>query len=156
VRRILNAVLLCSLTSSLAGLGCAHIRGGGDQDDAEHQQELYCKALHWKDYDAGSLLLFVDQRADWRRARDKLHDERDLSVTACDLREMRLNATKDAAQAFVKISWYRLPESVEKTEEAEERWIYRGGKWQLFEEHGGPMGKPLDAPWGKPPPLTAK
>jgi hypothetical protein len=153
VNRIPIAFLLGALLSSF---GCAHIRGGGDQDDAEHQLELYCKALHWKDLDAGSLLLFVDQRSNWRRERDRLHDDRDLAVTACDLREMKLNPSRTAAQAFVKISWYRLPESVEKTEEIEQRWVYRGGKWQLFEEHGGPMGKPRDAPWGKPPPLTAK
>jgi hypothetical protein len=140
----------------LSSLGCAHARShGGDQDDAEKQVELYCKALHWKDFDAASLLLLADERSDWRRARDRLHDERDLSVTACDLREMRLNAAKDTGQAFVKVSWYRLPESVEKTEEIEQRWIYRGGKWQLFEEHGGPVGRALESEWRKPPPLPA-
>jgi hypothetical protein len=153
VNRILPAALLAAL---LPTLGCAHVRGGGDQDDAEHQVELYCKALHWKDLDAASLLFLADQREAWRRARDKLHDERDLSVTACDLREMRLSPLKDSAQAFVKVSWFRLPESVEKTEEVEQRWLYRGGKWMLFEEHGGPVGKPLDAPWGKPPPLPVR
>ena len=57
-----ESCLAALLASSLSSLGCAHVRGGGNQDDAEHQLELYCKALHWKDLDAGSLLLLADQR----------------------------------------------------------------------------------------------
>ncbi|MHB8418361.1 MAG: hypothetical protein ACYDCL_09820 [Myxococcales bacterium] len=127
--------LLLAMSLSCASL----IRGGGSQDDAEHQVDLFCRALHWKDFEAASLLFVPEQRSAWRRARDQAHDERDLSVTSCDVREVRLNSTSTGAQAFVKMSWFRLPDSIEKTEEVEQRWEWRSGRWLLVRMVGGPL-----------------
>ncbi len=130
-------------------LACATVRTGGSQDDAEHQVELYCRALHWKDFEAASLLFAPEERSGWRRARDAAHDERDLSVTACDLREMRMNKASTKGKAFVKVSWFRLPDSVEQTAEVEQLWEWRDGKWYLMNEHGGPVGLPNSVDLGK-------
>ncbi|HUB06466.1 MAG TPA: hypothetical protein VMB50_05675 [Myxococcales bacterium] len=130
----LAALLLLAPTAA-----CATVRGGGSQDDAEHQVELFCRALHWKDFEAASLLFVPEVRGDWRRARDAAHDDRDLSITACDLRDLKLNSTSTGARAFVKMSWFRLPNSVEQSGEVEQRWEWRSGKWYLMRELGGPL-----------------
>ena len=136
------ALPIRALAACLCVAGCAHVRGGGSQDEAEHQIELYCKALHWKDLDAAAAFVIPEHRSRWRRARDAAHDERDLSIDECEEREIRLAPAGDTAVAYVKVRWVRLPDLVEKSDEAEEHWRYRDGSWLLASETGGPMGTP--------------
>jgi hypothetical protein len=122
------------------GLSCAHGQDAGETEALDHDVDLYWKALHWQDPMAGSVLVDESARIDWLRRHDKL--EKTLSITSWEAEIEKIDPGGTTATAAVKITWYQLPSLVEQTEIVEQRWVKRGGKWQVLSEKGGPTPFP--------------
>ncbi len=133
--------LACAL---LATVACAHLRGGS-RDDLDAQIAAYCKALHWKDFDAAGALVVPEHRTRWRQRRDAARDEQDLSIDECEERQARLSPAGDSAVALVRLRWTRLPDPVEKGGVVEQHWRYRNGVWLLLDDAGAPLAPPRPA-----------
>jgi hypothetical protein len=122
------------------GLGCAHLKDSGQDDDLDHAVDLYWKAAHWRDPIAGSSFVAPDQRSDWLRTRDKL--EKDLNITNYEIQGEKIDPGSTTASVIVRLTWYMLPSLVERTELVNQRWIYSSSHWLVSSEKGGPLPFP--------------
>jgi hypothetical protein len=123
-----------------AGSGCAHLHDSGQNEDLDHNVDLYWKAVHWQDAVAGSVFVFADERADWLKTHDK--EAKNLNLTSWEVHGEKVDKDGKTGTVMVKITWYLLPSLVEKSGLCEQRWVYRDGKWVVISEKDSPLPFP--------------
>ena len=123
-----------------AALACAHVQDQSAVEELDHDVDLYWKAMHWQDAIAGAAFVTTDQRTEWLRVRDKA--EKSLSITSWEIQGEKLDRAGQAATALVKITWFKLPSTVEETDLVEQRWVHVAGHWLAASEKGGPLPFP--------------
>jgi hypothetical protein len=127
--------LLLLLTSA----ACAHLRSGGDIEALKPTIEGFHRALRWKDFRAASDRLVPERRAAFTKARLKNDDDRDLFVTDFQLEDAQVASDRLSATVVSKLTWYRLPSSVEQRAVITTVLVWRDDAWQVESQDDGPF-----------------
>ena len=136
----MKASLLVCLAASF--FGCATIPKG-DVDELKPTIEAFHKCARWKDFQCVANLLVPSKRDAFKKAREKLQDERDLFITDYELEEAKVAPDRLKAVAVSRIKWYRLPSNSEANSNVSSTWIWMEGSWRLDTQDGGPFASDL-------------
>lgn len=128
-----------ALIAVLALSACAHLRGEGDVEGLKPAVEAFHQALRWKDFRAAADRLVPERRAAFVKARLKNDDDRDLFVTDFQLEDAQVSADRKSATVVSKLSWYRLPDSTEKTAVITSQLVWRDDAWLVESQDDGPF-----------------
>ena len=115
-------------------MACSHLQGSGSPDELDHTLDLYWKAFRWQDPVAGSSFVLPSARGTWLRRRDA--EAKDLTVTSFEVQGERVDPDGQTARTYIKVTWFKLPSTVEQSDLVEQRWIYDRGNWQVTAEKG--------------------
>jgi hypothetical protein len=125
-------------------LACAHgERGGGSAEGAQSAAELFHHRARWKDYGGAALLLVPERRPAFEQARQRLADERDLSIADYQLEEISLGADQRTARVVSHVSWYRLPSISQRDDLVVTELQWSDGSWLVARQSGGPFAGEL-------------
>lgn len=120
-------------------LACAHGPPSGGLPTLRPVAEAFLERVRWRDFDGAAQLLISDRRAPFKRARERLGDDRELSITDYEMGEAELHDGGMAATVKARISWFRLPSTFEHTELVVSRFVFEDGSWLLSSQTAGPF-----------------
>jgi hypothetical protein len=118
---------------------CAHLRGEGDVEALKPAVEAFHQALRWKDFRGAADRLVPERRAAFLKARLKNEDERDLFVTDFQLEDAQIAPDRKSATVVSKLSWYRLPDSTQRTAVVTSQLVWRDEAWLVDSQDDGPF-----------------
>ena len=124
---------------ALALCGCAGAQNA--RNDLEEANEAFSKALRWSDLRSVAQRVVPDRQAEFLKLATSGEDN--LKVTDYELQDVR--AGSDNAAVRSKVSWYREPSVVAKTEWMTILWVRQGGTWLIASILGGPLPLPPQA-----------
>lgn len=136
--------------------GCAHQRRATAVEQLKHSAETFHQRARWKDYRSAADLIVPERREAFLEAREKLNDEKDLSITDFDLEELTLSDDGQSARVISRVSWMRLPSLSEKAETVRSDFFYVNGEWLLARQDRGPFADALSAEYSVPAPAVEK
>jgi hypothetical protein len=120
----------------LALFGCAG--GQHSRTDLENANDAFAKSLRWSDLKGLGQRVVPERQAEFQQLAAR--DEDDLKVTDYELQDVQ--ASSDKAIVHSRVSWYRQPSVVTKTESMTVLWEQRGGTWLIASIVGGPLPLP--------------
>jgi hypothetical protein len=138
-----RTTLACLVIFSLLAPGCATVRGQGDAEALKPAIEAFHQALRWKDFRAAADRLVPERRAAFIQARLKNQDERDLFITDFQLEDAVVARDQRSATVVSKLSWYRLPDSVEQQAVISTTMVWRDSAWLVESQDDGPFSPEL-------------
>lgn len=130
------------LAFSVSFFGCATVPKG-DLDELKPSIEAFHKCARWKDFQCVANLLVPTKKDGFLRAREKLIDERDLSITDYELEEAKVAPDRLKASAVSHIKWFRLPSNTEENSTVTSNWVWMDSAWRLDSQDGGPFATDL-------------
>lgn len=125
----------------LALSGCAGAQNA--RKDLEEANDAFSRDIRWSDLRGLAQRVVQDRQPEFLSLLARSEDS--LKVTEYELQDVR--ASNDEAVVRSRVSWYREPSIVAKTESMTILWERKGGTWLIASIVGGPL--PL-------PPLPAK
>lgn len=105
--------------------------------------ERFHEAIRWRDYRSAARLIVPERQGDFQRARIKLHDDRDLTITDYEIEDVKLSEDGQRATVQSRIQWMRLPSASEQTALVTSEFVFRDGVWLLERQLEGPFGGEL-------------
>ncbi|MEW5740182.1 MAG: hypothetical protein AB1938_14720 [Myxococcota bacterium] len=138
-----RVTLACLIVSSLAASACATLSGKGDTEAIKPAIEAFHQALRWKDFRAAADRLVPERRAAFIKARLKNEDDRDLFITDFQLEDAVVAGDQLSATVVSKLSWYRLPDSVEHKAVITTAMVWRDSAWLVESQDEGPFATEL-------------
>jgi len=128
--RIVRAVVLLALC------GCAGAQNS--RNALEEANEAFAKSLRWSDLRGVVQRVVSDRQPEFLRL--VASAEENLKVTDYELEDVQ--AGSDKAIVHSRVSWYREPSMVAKTERMSILWERKGGSWLIASILGGPLPLP--------------
>jgi hypothetical protein len=122
--------------------GCATVPKG-DVDELKPSIEAFHKCARWKDFQCVANMLVPTKKDAFLKAREKLIDERDLSITDYELEEAKVAPDRLKASAVSHIKWFRLPSNKEENSTVTSNWVWLDSAWRLDSQDGGPFATDL-------------
>ncbi|QSQ19389.1 hypothetical protein JY651_29145 [Pyxidicoccus parkwayensis] len=101
--------------------------------------ESFHQLIRWKDYRSAASLLVQERREDFQRARVRLNDDADLSVTDYEIEDVKLSDDGQRATVHSRIQWMRLPSASARTALVTSEFVLRNGAWLLERQVDGPF-----------------
>ena len=156
-----NLALSLSLLFLLV-TGCAHQQRASAVDGLKRTADTFHQRCRWKDYRSAADLVVPERREAFLAARERLNDEKDLSISDYDLDELTLSEDGKSGRVVSRVSWTRLPSLSEKSETIRNDFYLVRGEWLLGRSDRGPFVDELgeayvpvsDAPPPEPAPKT--
>ena len=130
------------LLLTLAGSACASAKVG-DLDVLEPTLETFHQRSRWRDYRGAAELVVPEKRDAFLKARDAMHDDKDLFITDYQLEDAKYGGDKSWAVCVSRINWYRLPSVSEQSVVVTSRMVWRDAKWMVDAMDGGPFASEL-------------
>ena len=127
--------------------GCAHTQKAESSRALKQAAEGFHHRVRWGDFRGAAEHLVPDRRRPFLDARERGHDERDLSFSDYDVEQLTLAEDGQSAAVVSKLRWTRMPSLVEKTETVHSHFVLLRGQWLLAEQDQGPFADVLSAPW---------
>jgi hypothetical protein len=124
----------------LALCGCAGAQNA--RNDLEEANDAFARALRWSDLRNLSQRVAPDRQAEFLKL--AAGGEDNLKVTDYELQDVQ--AGTDKAIVHSRVSWYREPSIVAKTESMTILWERKGGTWLIASILGGPLPLPPPRP----------
>jgi hypothetical protein len=124
----------------LALCGCAGAQNA--RNDLEEANDAFARALRWSDLRNLSQRVASDRQAEFLKLAARGEDN--LKVTDYELQDVQ--AGTDKAIVHSRVSWYREPSIVAKTESMTILWERKGGTWLIASILGGPLPLPPPRP----------
>ncbi len=122
--------------------GCASAKVG-DLDVLKPTVETFHQRARWRDYRGAAELVVPEKRDAFLKARDAMHDDKDLFITDYQLEDAKFGVDKSWATCVSRVNWYRLPSVTEQSVMVTSTFLWRDGKWYLDSQDGGPFAEEL-------------
>jgi hypothetical protein len=120
----------------LALCGCAGVQNA--RNDLEEANDSFSKAIRWSDLRGLAQRVVPDRQAEFLKLAAGAEDN--LKVTDYELADVQ--AGSDKAIVRSRVSWYRDPSIVAKTEWMIIVWERKGRAWLIASILGGPLPMP--------------
>jgi hypothetical protein len=120
----------------LALCGCAGAQNA--RNDLEEANDAFAKAIRWSDLRGLAQRIVLDRQPEFLKLAARGEDN--LKVTDYELQDVQ--AGSDKAVVRSRVSWYREPSIVAKTEWMTILWERKGGTWLIESILGGPLPLP--------------
>jgi hypothetical protein len=120
----------------LALCGCAGAQNA--RNDLEEANDAFSKAIRWSDLPGLARRVVPDRQPEFLKLAAQSEDN--LKVTDYELQDVR--AGSDRAVVRSRVSWYREPSIVARTEWMTILWERKGGTWLIESILGGPLPLP--------------
>lgn len=133
MRGLRSLVVLCLLVSCAHGPQSTGLAGLKPVAQDFHQR------IRWGDFRGAAKMMVPARREPFLQARQKLKDDKNLSVTDYDILDARLGADVLHASVITRLSWVRLPSASEHTDSVTSDFVYRDGVWLLEHQDAGPF-----------------
>jgi hypothetical protein len=101
--------------------------------------ESFHQVIRWRDYRSAARFIVPERREDFQRARIKLHDDQDLTVTDYEIEDVKLSEDGQRATVQSRIQWMRLPSASARTALVTSEFVQRNGAWLLERQLEGPF-----------------
>ena len=135
----------------LASASCATV-SKPDLDELKPAVEAFHQRLRWKDFRGGADLIVPERRDSFLKARARLKDDKDLYITDFQLEDARTSPDQSVARTVARLSWYRLPSTIEESAVVTNVFAWREGAWLLESQDSGPFEELRPAPAKLVPP----
>jgi hypothetical protein len=139
VRECRSVVHGAAVILVLALCGCAGAQNA--RNDLEEANDAFARALRWSDLRNLSQRVAPDRQPEFLKL--AAGGEDNLKVTDYELQDVQ--AGTDKAIVHSRVSWYREPSIVAKTESMTILWERKGGTWLIASILGGPLPLPPQA-----------
>lgn len=138
----MNRAVVLGFTLSFAA--CATVPQG-DVEELKPTAERFNQRIRWKDFRGAAELIVAEKRGAFIKARMKLKDDQDLTISDVELEDAQVAPDLLSASVVSRIHWYRLPNATEKTAVVSNLYVWREGTWQLESQDDGPFEELLPA-----------
>ena len=128
--RVVHAVIVLAL--------CACAGTQNARNALEEANEAFAKSLRWSDLRGIAQRVVPDRQPELLRLLASAEDN--LKVTDYELEDVQ--AGNDKAVVHSRVSWYREPSMVAKTERMSILWERKGATWLIASMLGGPLPLP--------------
>jgi hypothetical protein len=136
-RRSLVRVVQCAAAVLVLALsGCA--AGQNARNELEEANEAFSKSIRWSDLRGVVQRVVPERQPEFLKAANGA--EENLKVTDYELEDVQ--ASPDKAVVHSRVSWYREPSIVAKTEWMTILWVRKGRTWLIASIVGGPLPLP--------------
>jgi hypothetical protein len=126
--------------------GCAGAQTA--RKDLEEANDAFSRDIRWNDLRGLAQRVVPDRQPEFLKLAARSEDN--LKVTDYELQDVR--ASNDEAIVHSRVTWYREPSIVAKTEPMTILWQRKGGTWLIASILGGPLPlPPLGATPANPP-----
>ncbi|HEY2029430.1 MAG TPA: hypothetical protein VGH20_09490 [Myxococcales bacterium] len=129
--RVVHCVVLVLTLSGCAGAQNA-------RNDLEEGNEAFSKSIRWSDLRGIVQRVVPERQKDFLRVANGA--EENLKVTDYELEDVQVGG--DKAVVHSRVSWYREPSIVAKTEWMTILWVRKGTTWLIASIAGGPLPLP--------------
>jgi hypothetical protein len=136
----MSVIARAPLILLLALIGCAQAQHS--RTELEESNDAFSKAIRWSDLNGLGQRVVPDRQPEFLRLAAKSEDS--LKVTDYELQDVQ--ASNEKAIVRSRVSWYREPSIVTKTELMIIVWERKGGTWLITSMLGGPLPLPPPAP----------
>lgn len=138
-----------ALVACLALGGCSRF-GKPTTEELERTSKAFHQHLRWKNFRTAAQYLVPERQAKFLLERERLKDEKDLTVTDFRLDDAAMTAD-GRATAHSRISWFRLPSVSEQSDAVATNFIWHEKTWWVVSQEGGPFtdlqGPPPKSVW---------
>ena len=118
---------------ALALSGCAGAQNA--RNDLEEANDAFSKAIRWSDLRGLAQRVVPDRQPEFLKLASRAEDN--LKVTDYEMQDVQ--AGSDKAVVRSRVSWYREPSIVARTEWMTILWERKGGTWLIASILGGPL-----------------
>jgi hypothetical protein len=139
-RRIALLLLAAAALAYAGAAGCAHKPRSGGADALRAASERFHLLLRWGDVRGAIQFVVPERRLALLKAALDAKDEESLRVTEYELEDAQFSDEK--ATVLSKITWYRIPSVVTRSEAVVTHWVSRDGAWMIEAIEGGPLVLP--------------
>lgn len=133
-------------------LGACATVGKPDIELLKPTVEAFHKGIRWKDFRASAELIVPERRGSFLKARSKINDDRDLTISDFSQDDATVAPDLQSATVVSKMSWFRLPNNSEQTATVTSVFVWRQSQWMLESQDDGPFAELKPAPESVPAP----
>ena len=134
-RRLVHAI---AVTAFLALCACAE--GQRSRTDLESANDSFTRSIRWNDLRGLAQRVVPDRQAEFF----KLAESNEDKLKVIDYETQDVQVSTDKAVVHSRVTWYREPSVVTRTESMTVFWEQKNGTWLISAILGGPV--PLSPP----------
>ncbi len=131
--------LIFPLLAALAGSGCAHAQKQDRASLMRSTAERFHQLVRWNDFQGAAGLLTPERQPGFLEARERLEDEKNLTVSDYELLELVLGEDGEQGEVLSKMSWFRLPSDKQETATIRTILVHQNGRWLVSKQNKGPF-----------------